>query len=51
MQEILAEDAPVLPLYYPDGLHTYRPAAFDRRVYYEGVGILNKATFLPPTRS
>lgn len=47
LQELLAEDVPMLPLYYPDGLHAYRPAAFDRWVYYDGVGILNKATFLP----
>lgn len=47
MQAQLAEDLPALPLYFPDDIIPYRPDAFDQWTYYKGVGILNKAVFLP----
>ena len=48
MQVILARDLPAYPLFYPDDIFPYRASAFDRWVYYKGVGILNKATFIAP---
>jgi peptide/nickel transport system substrate-binding protein len=46
LQAILAEDVPAIALYFPENIFPYRPEAFDQWVYYEGVGILNKATFV-----
>jgi peptide/nickel transport system substrate-binding protein len=48
MQDILARDMPAYPLFYPDDIFPYQASAFDRWVYYKGVGILNKATFIAP---
>jgi len=48
MQDILARDMPAYPLFYPDDIFPYQASAFDRWVYYKGVGILNKATLLAP---
>ncbi|HWI03259.1 MAG TPA: ABC transporter substrate-binding protein, partial [Acidimicrobiales bacterium] len=48
MQEILARDMPAYPVFYPEDIFPYRVSAFDRWVYYQGVGILNKATLLAP---
>lgn len=47
MQGILAEDVPAFALFYPDDMFAYRPQVWDGWVYYSGVGILNKAAFLP----
>jgi peptide/nickel transport system substrate-binding protein len=48
MQDILAKDMPAYPLFYPDDIFPYKVSAFDRWVYYKGVGILNKAPLLAP---
>lgn len=48
MQDILAKDMPAYAVFYPDDIFPYRVAAFDRWVYYKGVGILNKATLIAP---
>jgi peptide/nickel transport system substrate-binding protein len=48
MQDILAQDVPVVAVYFPDDIFPYRAATFDRWVYYPGTGILNKATLIAP---
>jgi peptide/nickel transport system substrate-binding protein len=48
MQDILARDMPAYPLFYPDDIFPYKVSAFDRWVYYKGVGILNKAPLIAP---
>lgn len=45
MQEILAEEAPAVALYFPAEIVPYRPETFDRWVPY-AEGILNKANFV-----
>jgi peptide/nickel transport system substrate-binding protein len=46
-QRILAEEAPVVVFYYPDGDYAYRPAAYDGWVSDLGHGIFTKRSFLP----
>lgn len=45
---LLAEDVPALPLYFPTGAFAYRPGAYNNWTYIEGSGILDKQSFLPP---
>ncbi|MBA2262390.1 MAG: ABC transporter substrate-binding protein [Solirubrobacterales bacterium] len=47
MQSILAEEAPVVVLWYPDGNYAYRSAAYDGWVSDPGQGIFTKRSFLP----
>lgn len=47
MQSILAEEAPVVVLWYTDGNYAYRPAAYDGWVSDPGQGIFTKRSFLP----
>lgn len=46
-QEILAAEAPVIVLYYPDGLFAFRQAAYDGWAADPGHGIFTKRSFLP----
>lgn len=46
-QEIIAEEAPGLVLWYRDGDYAYRPAAYDGWVPDRGQGIFTKRSFLP----
>lgn len=46
-QRILAEDAPVVVFYYPDGDYAYRPSAYNAWVSDKGHGIFTKRSFLP----
>ena len=46
-QRILAEEAPVVVFYYPDGDYAYRPAAYEGWVSDQGHGIFTKRSFLP----
>lgn len=46
-QRILAEEAPVVVFYYPDGNYGYRPSAYEGWVSDKGHGILTKRSFLP----
>lgn len=46
IQEILAEDVPLITLFYQDGIYAYRPAAFDAWTYMVGQGIINKRSFV-----
>lgn len=45
-QEILARDAPLQVLWYPDGIWAYREAAYDGWVNDRGHGIFTKRSFL-----
>ena len=45
-QDILAEDIPVVVLYYPAGRTAYRPAAFDGWWSDPGHGVFHKRAFL-----
>lgn len=44
--ELLARDAPVVPLFFADGAYAYRPAIHDAWTYVKGRGILDKRSFL-----
>jgi peptide/nickel transport system substrate-binding protein len=45
-QERLAEELPLVTLFYQDGIFAYRPAAFDDWSYMAGQGIINKGSFV-----
>jgi peptide/nickel transport system substrate-binding protein len=46
VQEILAQELPLITLFYQDGIFAYRPAAFDAWIYMAGQGIINKRSFV-----
>lgn len=46
VQEILAQDLPLITLFYQDGIYAYRPAAYDDWTYMAGQGIINKNSFV-----
>jgi peptide/nickel transport system substrate-binding protein len=46
-ERILAEEAPVIVFYYPDGDYAFRPAAYNGWVSDLGHGIFTKRSFLP----
>ncbi len=46
-QQMLAEEAPAITLWYRDGDWAYRPAAYDGWVADSGQGIFTKRSFLP----
>jgi peptide/nickel transport system substrate-binding protein len=46
LQERMARDVPLVPLFYQDGVFAYRPAAYDGWSYMAGQGILHKRSFL-----
>lgn len=46
LQEIVARDVPLVPLFYQDGVYAYRPAAYDGWTYMAGQGILHKRSLL-----
>jgi peptide/nickel transport system substrate-binding protein len=48
---LLADDLPVIPLFFGGTTFAYRPASYDRWVDVRGSGILDKQSFLPGTRS
>jgi len=45
--ELLTKDAPVVPLFFPEGAFAYRPQVYDGWRFVQGVGILDKRSFLP----
>ncbi|CAN5753327.1 ABC transporter substrate-binding protein [soil metagenome] len=45
-QERLAQDLPLVTLFYQDGIYAFRPAAFDGWTYMAGQGIINKGSFV-----
>lgn len=46
-QELLARDAPAIPLFFPQGAFAFRPSIYDGWTYVAGSGILDKRSFLP----
>ncbi len=46
MQQILADEAPVIVMWYPDGLYGYRPSAYDGWITDPGQGIFTVRSFL-----
>ena len=46
--QVLAEDVPVVPLFFSTGTYTYRPAVYDGWVFVKGAGILDKRSFVDP---
>ena len=47
-QEIFADEAPAVVLYYPDGRWAYRPGAYDGWISDPGHGVFTKRSFLAP---
>jgi len=47
LSNIMAQDLPLITLYYEDGIYAYRPAAYDQWVYEKGQTIFHKLSFLP----
>ena len=47
-QEIFADEAPAVVLYYPDGRWGYRPDAYDGWISDPGHGVFTKRSFLAP---
>ena len=47
-QEIFAEEAPAVVLYYPDGRWGYRPEVYDGWTNDPGHGVFTKRSFLEP---
>ncbi len=45
--ELLARDAPSIPLLFPEGAQGYRSALYDGWVFVKGTGIFDKRSFLP----
>lgn len=45
--ELLADDLPSVPLFFPEGAFATRPATYEGWQYQEGRGILDKTSFLP----
>ncbi len=46
IQEIVAQELPLITLFYQDGIYAYRPAAFDNWTFMAGQGIINKNSFV-----
>jgi len=46
MQAILGQDVPAIALYYPDGIYSFRPAAYAGWIPDPGQGIFTKRSFL-----
>lgn len=47
--QLLTNDAPAVPLFFPTGAFAYRPAVYDRWVYVKGTGIFDKRSFVDPS--
>jgi peptide/nickel transport system substrate-binding protein len=45
--DLLARDAPVVPLFFREGAFVFRPSIYDGWTYVAGSGILDKRSFLP----
>jgi len=44
---LLARDAPAIPLFFRQGAFVFRPQIYDGWIYVAGAGILDKRSFLP----
>jgi peptide/nickel transport system substrate-binding protein len=47
IQDYIAANLPLIPLFSPDGNFAYRPAAYDGWVYTKGLGIMPIWSFIP----
>ncbi len=45
-QALIAEQVPLVPLYYADGAYAYRPDAYDGWTFQDGQGILHKRSLV-----
>lgn len=45
--DLIARDAPVIPLFFQEGAFVFRHRIYDGWVYARGTGILDKRSFLP----
>jgi peptide/nickel transport system substrate-binding protein len=45
--ELLARDAPAVPLFFAQGTFAYRPAIYNGWIFVKGTGILDKRSLLP----
>jgi peptide/nickel transport system substrate-binding protein len=43
---LLADDAPVVPLFFSNGSYAFRPAIYDGWVFVKGSGVLDKRSFM-----
>lgn len=50
-QQVLFDDPPIISLYFPLGIHAYRPEAYPGWVPTNGHGIFNRFSFLPGERT
>jgi peptide/nickel transport system substrate-binding protein len=46
MQTFVAEDSPIIPLYYQEIVNAYNPSVYDGYVFQVGKGIINKLSFV-----
>jgi peptide/nickel transport system substrate-binding protein len=46
MQAFVAEDSPIVPLYYQEIVNAYNPSVYDGYVFQVGKGIINKLSFV-----
>jgi peptide/nickel transport system substrate-binding protein len=46
MQAFVAEDAPIIPLYYQEIVNAFNPSKYDGFVFQVGKGIINKLSFV-----
>ncbi|WP_342431146.1 ABC transporter substrate-binding protein [Neobacillus sp. FSL H8-0543] len=46
MQAFVAEDSPIIPLYYQEIVNAYNPSVYDGYVFQVGKGIINKLSFV-----
>ncbi|WP_170006403.1 ABC transporter substrate-binding protein [Bacillus fonticola] len=47
MQSFVAEEFPIVTLYYQEIINSYNPNVYDGYVFQQGKGILNKLSFVP----
>jgi peptide/nickel transport system substrate-binding protein len=51
MQEFVADEFPIVPLYHDKIVNAYTPAVYDQFSFQEGKGIINKLSFVPSSQS
>ncbi|MCF6095228.1 ABC transporter substrate-binding protein [Microaerobacter geothermalis] len=51
MQALVAEEFPVIPLYYEEVINAYNPNVSDQWVFQNGKGIINKFSFIHTEKS
>ena len=49
--QVLAADAPAVPLFFANGAYAFRPAIYDGWTFVKGSGVLDKRSFVEPARS